>query len=269
MKMRHLLLAFACLPSLLLATELSPWLGRDFEFEPRFVYLHQSYNRINAGNHSFHHSAQDNFYTLSLSFAAMDYSAELESTLADTHKQRPAFDNARLTGRYRIFDDIIGDAFTLTPGITITQACKHSLHDISSFHHGEIESEFHVAAGKEFSCEEFWTHRFWGVAGLGIGDHGSPWIHADFHFEKNWWDLNRINLFIHTLWGLGNNNLSRHHFGGYGPIKHKSIDIGLRYSHLTELGLIISLEYARRIFARNFPDNANFVEARLFFPFSL
>lgn len=262
--------AFALIPALLSASEFGPWLGTDLVFENRLTVLHQAYRTVNAGKYDFHESANDNFWTIGTSMSLFDYSAKIEATLADTNKQRPAFDNARLTLQYRILNDIIGDPVTLTPGITITQACKHSLHDISSFHHGQIESELHVAVGKEISYEQFWLVHSWAVAGVGIGDHGSPWIRADVNFERNFWDIARIRLFIHSLWGCGGDNLSEHkHFHGYGPISHKSVDVGIRAWYQLDFGLILSAEFAHRIYARNFPKDANLAMFQLLLPVGL
>ncbi|MBA3958618.1 MAG: hypothetical protein H0X51_09550 [Parachlamydiaceae bacterium] len=266
-------LLLAVLP--LSATELAPWLGQDLMIESRATYLFQSYRKIQTPNGSIFRHANDNFFTLGASFVrsnySSNYSAEIEGTIADTHRQHFACDNLRLTLRYRMLNDIVDDCFTLTPGITITKAFKHSVRDPSSFHHGEIEAELHVAVGREASLGPYWRSRWWAVAGVGQGDHGEPWLRGDWNWERNWWnEQQQLHLFLHTLCGLGNKNLSPHkHFKGYGSVRHRSIDIGARYSYLFECDAILSLEYARRVYAHNFPMQANLVQLQLFFPFGL
>lgn len=268
---KRLLLILLALPSLVMGTEFSPWLGRDFEIEPRATYIYQTYSHINTGHGKIRESSHDQFYTLSAMVSAFDYSAEIETTIANTRVQRPACDNIRLTARYRLMDDILGiDPVTVTPGITLTKAFKHSVKDVSSFHHGEIEGEFNLAIGREISCLAFWEARWWGVLGIGGGDHGWPWIRADLFWEHNFWDLHQCRICMKTLWGLGHKDISRHEsFGGYGPIRHRSVDLGVRYTYHFEFGGVFSLEYNRRVYARNFPTQANLIFVSFVYPFSL
>lgn len=259
------------LPGLLLATDLTPWLTKDLEFQSQLSGLFQFYPKIAAKHGSIHRSGNDQFYTFSLALSAFDWSGEIESTLAHTRRQDYLCDNVRLTGRYRWLDDIPGDApFSLVTGLTLTQAFKHSLRDISSFHHGQFEAEAHIAIGKECSCERFWSSRWWGVFALGHGNHGDPWLRTESAWEKNWWDTHQLRVFANSLWGLGNKRISTvNHFRGYGPIAHQSIDIGLRYTYLFEFSGIISFEYAYRPYASNFPENTSLLFARFLYPFGL
>lgn len=269
--LKKLIVFSLSLPCFLMSTEFSPWLSRDFEIETRGTILYQNYNHINTGHGRVHRHANDQFYTLSADISGLNWSAEIETTLANTHSQRPALDNLRITGRYRLFNDIEDDWLTITPGFTLTKAFKHSVRDVSSFHHGEIEAELTLALGREFSCGAFWQSRWWTVLGVGEGDHGYPWLRGDLNWDYNWWDLQQLRLFAHTLWGLGHKNISNHpfHFHGYGPIRHQSVDLGIRYSYLFEFGGTFSLEYARRVYAHNFPAQANLILAQFLYPFGL
>ena len=255
----------------LAATEFSPWLGKDFEIETRAQCLYQSYHRVEGAEGPFKRHSNDYFYNFSAAFSALDYSAEIETTIANTHHQHPACDNVRLTGRYRLLNDIVDeDVFTITPGITLIQAFNHSLDDISSFHHGKLAGELHLAIGKEIPCDAFWRSRTWAVVGIGCADHGSPWMRGDLYYERNWWDRQQLRWFLHTLWGFGHEDLETlKHFGGYGSIRHQSIDFGVRYSYLFDSGLTFSLQYARRLYARNFPEQVNLLTANIFYPFGL
>lgn len=263
--------AIACLPVLLSATELAPWLSRDYEIQPRATFLFQNFRKINSPEGDLHAPTSSQFYTLSGEYGRKGVSGEIEVTFANSHKQRPAWDNIRLTGRYLVWNDVDrADPVTLTAGITLTQAFKHSVHDISSFHHGKLAAEFHLAAGRESVCEQFWSSRFWGVAGFGFADTGSPWVRADAAWEHNWYDLYQLRLFVHSLWGLGHNNLkTTHDFDGYGPIHHQSVDCGIGFYYRLECTGIISVEYAHRVYARNFPANANIAKVSFVYPFSL
>ena len=69
---------------------------------------------------------------------------------------------------------------------------------------------------------------------------------------------------MNTLWGLGkkifaitfHDNL---HFKGYGKINHKSVDLGIPLWLYDGMLGTLSLQYARRVYAYNFPKNANLV----------
>lgn len=254
------------------ATQLAPWFGPDLQIEGKATVLLQEYQHIALSHGQKRHHAFDQFYTLGADVSAFGYSAELEGTLANTHHQPPAVDNIRLTGRYLVMNDVAAeDPISLAVGLTLTKAFEHSVHDISSFHHGQIEGELHAAAGKEFACGNFWTTHAWGVLGIGQADVGSPWIHADAHWEMNWWNLHQLDVFAKSLWGTGGNNIRKHHrsFHGYGPIAHRSIDLGLKYNYIFENDAVFSTEYAFRVFARNFPCYANLLVIKFLYPFGI
>lgn len=269
------------LPFSLTATDFSPWLTRDFEIETRGTALYQTYNKVDTPDGDLHHRGDDRFYTLSaegtlscvpmLDMTLCGFNAEFETTIADTHHQHPCIDNFRLTMRYRLFDDVMDeDPFTLVAGATMTQAFKHSLHDISSFHHGQIEGELHVTIGKEEPCMEYWFTRKWAVFGVGMGDIGSVWFRGDAVWERNWYEQHQLRFFLHSLWGLGGDNISlMKPFRGYGPINHQSVDLGTRYTYIFCNYATISFEYTRRVYAKNFPDQANLYLISYMYPFGL
>lgn len=249
------------------ATELSPWFGRDFELRPQASVRVQTYREVQSPN-ELRRNANDSFYTLGMDVAALGFDAQFEMTEAVTGRQHFDLDAAKLTVRYQLADDIIGESFSLVPGISYIQALRNSLLDPSSFHHGLYEAEFFLSFGKEMACEDFWTYRFWGMTGLGIAEQGSPWIRGDLTWEKNWWNQQQLQLFIHSLWGLGGEDFSCCFccFKGYGPIHHQSVDLGTRYSYLFDWGGIVSLECAYRVYARNFPKRACQLVLKLEYP---
>lgn len=162
------------------------------------------------------------------------------------------------------------DPVSLTGGITISQVFKPGLRNLSSFNHGGIQAEGHVAVGKEYSCMQFWTSRLWGVVGFGLADMGSPWILANAAWEHNWWNNHHAQLYVRTLWGLGHNSLSLcDNFRGYGPIGHHSVDIGARYSYLFCNGANLSAEYGFRVYARDCPRAVNIISIIFFYPLKL
>jgi hypothetical protein len=258
------------LPLLGFATEFNPWYTRYLEIQPKASFIFQNYQTINTGHGTVHRKTNDEFLILSVSGAYDTFSLELETTFANTRHRSFGFCDARFTARYQLFDDVMGDPINLVTGLTVIQSCKIALHDLSCFYHGTIEGEFHLAIGREISCEQFWTSRCWSLLAIGTADVGSPWIKGDFTWEHNWWDLHELEIGVYSLWGLGRDklNLTRP-FHGYGSINHQSIDFGFKYRYNLDCGGIIGIGYSYRVFARNYPKHANRVDLSFLYPFGL
>jgi hypothetical protein len=259
------------LPFALPAIELKPWFGPMFELQSRATLDLQLYNSIDAKFGSERLPAGNVFLDLELFTTLMqNWSLEVEAIAADTRHRSFGLDSISLTGRYLWMDDVVGDPLSLATGITLYKVFKPARHDLSVFHHGGVEGELHVAAGKEFSCEQYWMSRGWIVTGLGIGDLGAAWCRADTHWEHNCWNVHHLRLSLHSVWGLGNRSLSHlSHFHGYGFIQHYSVDTGLRYTYILEHEISLSAEYAFRVYARNCPKNVNFILFSIHYPLSL
>jgi len=266
---KHLIWLLLC-PIALFATEYAPWYERNLELRPKATLLYQTYNSVQSPHRPKRHPSNDIFLDLSLSTYLMAFGVELETSFAHTRHQRQLnWDDLSLTGRYQLLDDVTGDPISLTAGATIRQVLKLARHDVSCFYHGGLEGEFHLAAGVETSCAQFWVSRLWGMLGLGIADLGSPWIRANLEWNHNCYDLYGASLYLNTLWGLGRNNLRLKDFKGYGPIAHRSADAGIRYGHTFEFGGTLGVGIARRIYARNCPRNVNQVYICFIYPFGL
>lgn len=255
----------------LCATELQPWYGQMLEIDTQAAGQLQAYRSVCKNTNFVKHPACDLFFNLSAGSSYNEFAGEFEAVASDTRYRSFGMDCIRLTARYRWMNDIVGEPISLVQGVTITQVFKPGLRNLSSFHHGGIESEFHLAAGKEFSSMQFWTSRFWSVVGIGIADMGYPWVRGDAAWEHNFCDAHQVRLFAKSLWGLGHKVLNPNHsFHGYGPIRHQLIDIGLRYSKFLEgTGITLSIEYAYRLYARNCPAQVNSLYASLNYPFGL
>lgn len=253
------------------ATEYQPWLGNFYEFERRFSLAYQGYDRLASDSHLKRYSSNDCFLNVSLCNSRPDpaMGLEFEVTQARTRRQRGDIDQIKMTGRYVWQDDIAGDPLSLTTGLSYIQAFQSSLKDVSSFHHGLYNAEGFISIGKESSDEALWDSRWWSILALGIAEQGSPWLRFHLNYEKRWWEKNEMKIFFHSLWGFGHNKLRLSHFHGYGPIRHQSIDIGLRYTYLLEFYGSASLEYSYRIYAYNFPAYAHHVLAQLLYTFGL
>lgn len=261
---------FSMLTCIASATELTPWFSPQLENEFRNTLIYQTFRKVSEGSHYTKYSSDDLFLTLSITDSPYpEWSFELEGTVAKTRHKSNGFDNLRATARYLWLNDVAGDPVSLTSGVTITIPTEGSLHDVSSFHHGLIEAEFHTAIGREHSCGEIWTSRWCAIAAIGIADRGSPWLRGNLEYDWRMSENNELKAYINGLWGLGKSDLHLCHFKGYGPVRHQSVDLGLRYAHEIDCFGELSIEYAYRVFARNFPVNAQFIVLELVYPFAL
>lgn len=251
------------------ATNYQPWLGELLQFEWRNTLLYQNYTQFSSGPHLRRYASDDFFLNTSLSNAIPQFGLEAEIVAASTRHQREWIDHFKLTGRYVWQDDVAGDPLTVTTGLSFSKCFRHSLKDISSFHHGLGEAELFLSVGKEMPEETWWISRWWSMAALGIAERGSPWLRFNVSYEKRWHEKDAVELFVHSLWGLGHKRLHLHDFHGYGPVQHQSVDLGLRYVYELEFFGNVSLTYAYRVHARSFPVRTHSVLAQLLYVFGL
>ena len=266
---KNVLLLFLTLPLLCAATDLKPWFGNEYEFEFRASFLYQNFNSLStASHHRFKHTENDGFLTLSIAYPFKHYCGEFEATVADTRVQNYRWDNFRLTMRHQLLSEDEGDIITLTTGLTLTEPFSLALHDLSSFHHGHFEAEATVSLGQEFGFPDY-ICRWWNVVGIGTAEEGSPWIREDAACEYKYEDRHLFRGFMNTLWGTGHKGLHPYKFKGYGSIRHQSVDLGVRYGYVLGCYGTLSIAYARRVFAYNFPRNTNLVLLEYYLPFGM
>lgn len=267
--LKKLFAYFIFLPYALSATELKPWYGNDLELESRSTLTYQNFKNVaTAVNHTKYRS-NDLFLNQSFAISLMQYAAEVEMMLAATREQHFNIDHLKLTGRYQILDDIVDDPFSLVAGVSIAEVGRPALHDPASFHHGLFEVEPHVAIGKEISKGEFWLKRYFALFAIGFGQ-GSPWLRADFNYAIKLCGNHEFELFIKSLFGLGGKRVRLYDFNGYGPIRHRSVDLGFKYAYyLDNLDAYLIGEYSYRVFAENYPKNASRLALTFFYPFGL
>jgi hypothetical protein len=256
-------------PLFTFATELKPWYGDPLVINARFTSAYQHYSRVAKNHHPVHHSSDDLFQVLSVETSLFEYGLEGELYLAKTHHRSFGLDSFKLTGRYQILNNDLGDPVSLILGASLIAVDRWARDDLSVFHHGGTEGEFTVSVGNEVICEDIWLSRWWCVGGLGLGDTGSPWIRGDASYEKRFYTRHFLRLTVDTLWGLGHSNLHVHDFDGYGPIQHQSVDLTLRYAYQFDYLGELSCSYSYRLFARNAPLEANRFQVTYLYPFGL
>lgn len=270
MKKIRTFIYFIFISSICQGTDFKPWFGNEYEVELRALGVYQNYDDLAVSHkRDSKHVENDAFMTFSAAYPFRKFCCEFETTLADTRHQHGRLDNFRLTGRYQLLDEQEGDFLSVVVGLTVTQPLSRALHDISSFHHGHIEEENTLSFGKKYGDIGLkdYRYRWWNVFGIGLSDIGSPWMREYAAFEYRYEELHQFRAFINTLWGTGSEKLLRYCFIGYGHIAHRSVDIGLRYEYDSNGWGALSVQYARRVYASNFPENANLISLEYYFPF--
>jgi len=257
-RLRYFLLGF---PLLLNALETKPWLGTVYEWQWKGQFTYDRYRKVNNASVQLSHPSNDKFYVMDLSFtpsATLDFEAEVE--FADTPRQSFGLQSYALQGRYLWLDDISGDAYSLVTGLSLREASRRSLHDVSCPYHSDWNFELTTAAGKEWSKEGWWTARVYGLAGLGIANHGAPWIRSLFVIEANRQNRNRLMAALEGYLGLGSKEHPNvDHFDGWANFNHQSIDLAVGYAYHMPIWGTLGVRYAYRLFAHTFPQNVNFL----------
>ncbi len=254
------------------AADLRPWFGRD-----RMLYIRpwstmQWYPSIDTGSGTIHRRTFNQFYGVSATIAKDDtWSLEGETTFSKTSQHSFTLENGSVTLRRKFLNDIVGDPVSLVAGMTLTGPTGRALRDYNTIYHGRSDIEGHLAIGKECSCGAYWDSRWWGAFIIGKADIGDAWFRARGEWEKSYFDQHQCRLFVEGAGGFGHRSLSiQAPFKGYGRVQYRLIDIGASYRFLIDDdGKMLTIEYARRILARNTTKNVNNVSLCVLLPFNL
>ncbi len=157
-----------------------------------------------------------------------DWNAEIGLLLTKTSDIGFSYEAAYTTIRYQWMDDLVGDPLSLTTGITLSFPRTAFLHNFSYDYHGHFNAELHATFGKEWGCMGGPLLNAWGLAGVGIAEKGSPWLHGlavcDFAFNP----CLSVGCFLEGVFGLGHDNIiPSTFFPGYASIGHRSLDLGV------------------------------------------
>jgi hypothetical protein len=105
---------------------------------------------------------------------------------------------------------------------------------------------------------------------LGIANRGSWWTRQELSYESNWCNRHNVKIFAEGNFGFGDlHRVAIDHFYGWGPYRHQSIDLGIRYKYQLSYYGALSVSYSYRVFARAFPEKAHCVTLMYCLPFCL
>ncbi len=198
-----------------------------------------------------------------------EWSVELSLGTGVTKKRDWGYDHFFVCGRYLFFSDLLGDPFSLSVGLSFQHASKDAVEDFLSYHNGRFEYAAHLAIGKEWSCDSFWTWRLWTALGFGQAERGSPWIWTKSGLESNWWDYASAGISCETRLGLANHPLNLFEpFHGYGSIGYRAVRVGGYYKTVVKYGEL-EFNYSYQPWERNYPKSVHSLKAELVIPFGL
>lgn len=270
--MKKIVLFLACVfPASSYALETDPWFGNENEFESNFSYFHQSYDCVDTKTGTVSRKSNDSFAKLALGLASeRNYHGEFECVFADTKEREFGLESFSLLGRYLLFNDVIGDPFSLTLGVSTTFLPSATLRDPSSLRHSHLEGELHLSIGKEQERAWSWNSRYWTMLAFGSGNKGSPWLRGFFAWEKNIHESQYLRLFAEGRCGFGSRSLERvTNFPGYRSLAYETFDFGVKYHYVFDYWGTFGLEYMRRTYAKFTPKGLNRITVSYELPFSL
>lgn len=251
--------------------ETKPWLGTPYEFVFDSAFTYSRYSKVQGASKQLKSPSNDYDVLFDFGVAASprwDFQGELE--LAETPRQPFNVRSGAIQARFQPWDDISGDPLSCTIGMNFRMVTNHSRRDVSSPYAGNYNFEVTGALGKEWSEGGFWTSRAYAFASVGIAERGLPWTRALLVWQKNIADTHRFTLFSTGLFGFGQKqHVNVRHFQGWGNFHHQSIDVGGSYGYHFGTYGTLSVSYAYRVFARDFPERVNFATISYDIPFSI
>lgn len=266
-----LLKALFFFPLTLFGLDRLPWFCTiwEFTFTPTYTYSH--YPNVQHGIPHLESPSNDQLLSFNLDVSpspSWQLAAEVE--FADTPRQAMGLRSIGFQVRYLLLDDLLGDPVSLTTGGVIRGVSEHSLKDVSCPYHSDINFELNAAMGREWDHGVEWKVRVFGGASVGMANRGLPWAAGFAMIEGQVHQANRFGLFLDAAAGFGGQeDVFINHFNGYANIGHRNLDVGVRYTYVFEIWGHFSVAYARRIYARSFPEQVNFFTVSYMLPFSL
>lgn len=253
------------------ALQTKPWLGNPLEFELDTAFTYYRFHKVEGASKQLSSPSNNRVILLDLGLTSYSsFDVQMEGEFAKSDHINWALRSAAIQGRYQLLNDIAGDPVSLMLGLNIRGAPHHFLKDVSTPYASEFNLEVTGSVGKEWSNADQWTMRTYGFFAIGMANRGYPWTRELFVWQYNLFNTHRFLLFAEGDFGFGNQqHVNVKHFNGWAKFQHQSIDVGIAYGYRISVYGLLSLAYAHRIFAHNFPEHVNFFTIHYCLPFSL
>ncbi len=248
---------------------MQPWFGNVYEFHLLSQYSFSRARQIDGLTSNLKSPYHVNLFYFDLDFTPNpEWTFDLDVQFAETTQREFNFRSFAAQGRYLWFDDLIGDPFSFSTGLSVRATPSYFLKDVSCPHHGLVDFEISASIGKEFELQSFWLWRLWAFGGMGQSNAGSPWVKAIVGLETNLYEKHKFALFLETNNGFGKySNFSFNNFQGYGKTRYKFLDATFRYGYRIGPWGTIRVQIDQRIRSRACPKFHSFSISYLL-PFS-
>ena len=255
----------------LFSLEEAPWLGNVYEFRLYTDFAYSQYSEISHAikqpSYAYNNYVND---VAAIFTPTQTLELEVELNMARTPHQTYGFRSAALQARVLFLDDIAGDFVTLNAALNTRAVGGRSVRDVSSPYASYWNGEATVSVGKEFTKELDWKTRGYLFGSVGLANHGSFWNRYKASFEARFLSHQALEAFSVGYFGYGSEkDIDIEHFKGWGFIRHRSIDIGAKYSYIFDLWGTLSASYACRVWAYSYPEREQTVQVSYTLPFSL
>lgn len=255
----------------LTALDMKPWFGDVYACSCKGSFAYVGFPKVEGAQVQLTAPAQSRTMTIDLNATPFSYcDVQIEGEFGHTRCVNWALRSAALQLRLRPLNDIAGDPCSLVMGLSVRAAPTHFLKDVSTPYAAQCNLELTTSVGKELSLGAHWTLRTYGFLALGQANRGYPWIRPIWVGEYKWHNRHQFTLFVESHIGCGGKQgVDVHRFNGWGHFQHQSIDVGGGYGLKMGVWGTASVFYARRVFAHNFPMQANSFIASYSIPFSV
>jgi len=255
----------------LLALKYSPWFGNFMEFHIKPRYLLQHYSNVESGFNPTNYSSTDNFLGGELFVRFLPrWEGLIEAEWNTSRRHNMRFLSTAVQGRYMALDDFEGDPVSLTLMGDIRYVPGHALRDVSTPYHGECNLELGAAVGRDFDFGNVWGHSLYGTGLIGQANRGYPWLKGILNYQAIYKKQHFLGAFAEGYFGLGRKHqVNVDAFFGYSKINHQSIDIGVFYKYCFRIWGVLQAQYARRVYAKRYPEHTNMLYLSYTLPFSL
>jgi len=255
----------------LFSLEEAPWLGDVYQFQLYTDFAYSQYSKISHAVKQPSYAYNNYVNDFSFVFTPTEkIDLEASVNMARTPHQTYGFRSAAFQARCLFLDDVAADPITLTAALNTRAVGGRAVRDVSSPYASYWNGEAGVSVGKEFTKDENWKTRGYLWGSVGLANHGSFWNRYHASFEARILKNQRIEAFSTGYFGYGSKKeVDIEHFKGWGFIRHRSVDIGGKYSCLTDLWGTLSVSYACRVWAYSYPEREWTVQVSYTLPFSL
>jgi hypothetical protein len=244
-----------------------PWFGEDFTFEITPYYAFRHFPNVNTDNPHYRAHESGNLIGSDITITALrEYTLGVATSLAQTTKMQFGLNSVNFMLGYQFANDRLGDPLAAAGYFVVNANGSRATRDLLLYHSARWELEGHFSFGKECTCVASWSNRGWLDLGLGFGTTGAPYMKGLLVLERNFDDCFLVGAFAKTWVGFGTRQL-KEPFLGYGSIRHRNLEVGLRYLYNTFYWGSLGADLSLGVIASNYPRLP--IEGRLFWTFNV